>query len=134
MPGLIADKVKHHHSFACLHEYFLGKKTPVNTLDSFCEPIENKWMSRQDAEEVEEELNMSWKGLLGQAMNTSFKDPAQQKLVDFVNSVKRRPDLAKGDSTCKVQGMTVWRDLPLLGYKVRDAWNTREYWAMHRLC
>ncbi|CAK4030267.1 Hypothetical predicted protein [Lecanosticta acicola] len=124
MPGLIADNVKHHHSFACLQAFFHGEKTPVNALDAFCEPIENKWMTTQDSGEVEEELNMSWRGLLSQAMNTSFKDPARQKLVDFVHSLRKRPNLAKDGQVCEVQGMTVWRDLPTFGYKVRDAWNT----------
>jgi len=38
-------------------------------------------------------------------------------------SLTSRPTLSKGDSTCKIDDMTVWRDLPVFGWQLREAWN-----------
>lgn len=109
--------------YAALSDLLSKKKELGDALDAFCKPAEDEYASTQDADEVEEHLNFSWKAIISQAAQLWFKDERQQKLVEFVRELQKRSTLQKNGQTCEVQGMTVWRDLPTFGWSLRDAWN-----------
>lgn len=109
--------------YAALNHFVSNKNDLRGALDEFCEPAENEWMSSTNAEEVEEQLTLCWRSIISQAAQVSFKDAAQQKLVDFVLNLQQRPILQKDGQTCQVQSMAVWKDLPTFGWSIREAWN-----------
>ncbi|KAK4502173.1 hypothetical protein PRZ48_005598 [Zasmidium cellare] len=118
-----SNSVQQSPQFAALSDYVSGKSDLNGALDAFAQPAEKEWTPSTSPEEVEEQLTLSWRSIISQAAQTSFKDAAQQKLADFVVALQQRPTVQKGDQTCQVQGSTVWKDLPTFGWSIRDAWN-----------
>jgi hypothetical protein len=94
-----------------------------DVLDAFCEPVENKFFQTENASDVEGLLWTAWQALVGEAASTPHTSTHQRKLVDMVMGLAHRPTLTKGDNTCTIDGMTVWKDLPVLGWQLREAWN-----------
>ncbi|RMY72799.1 hypothetical protein D0862_14396 [Hortaea werneckii] len=92
-------------------------------LDAFCEPVENRYIETTDSSDVEELLWPSWQCLIACAAATSHESEGQQKLVDVVLGLQHRAVLEKEGEVCHVQDGVVWRDLPLFGWQMREAWN-----------
>ncbi|KAF2159395.1 hypothetical protein M409DRAFT_71062 [Zasmidium cellare ATCC 36951] len=118
-----SNTIQQSPQYAALSDYISNKIELNGALDKFSSPAENEWTSSTSAEEVEEQLTLSWRSIISQAAQTSFKDAAQQKLADFVVGLQQRPALQKDGQTCQVQGTIVWKDLPTFGWSIRDAWN-----------
>lgn len=118
-----AEHVQHSPSYSVLKHFVTGHKQLGHAQDAFCEPVEDKWMSTQNPDDVAGLLGSLWSSIIVLAASTSFKHSHQQKLVDFVVQLQKRPTLEKDGQVCKVEGMTVWKDLPTFGWTVRDAWN-----------
>ncbi|RMY45886.1 hypothetical protein D0863_15951 [Hortaea werneckii] len=104
-----------------------GTANPESTLDAFCEPIENRYYeATTNPSDIEELLWPAWQCLIACAAATPHESAAgQQKLVELVLRVQRRPALEKkgGGEVCSVQDGVVWRDLPIFGWQMREAWN-----------
>lgn len=100
-----------------------SRTTATDITERFCEPVEHQYASTGKADELEEQLITGWQALIARAAETSFKDLSMPKLVDFVTALQQRPDLEKDGQKCNVQDMTIWKDLPLFGWQMRDAWN-----------
>ncbi|KAI7286984.1 hypothetical protein KC345_g845 [Hortaea werneckii] len=99
-------------------------RSPESTLDAFCEPIENRYKETTNPSDVEELLWPAWQCLVACAAATPHESAGQQKLVDLVLRVQQRPALEKkGGEVCYVQEGIVWRDLPIFGWHMREAWN-----------
>jgi len=99
----------------------------TTTLDSFCKPTEETFMNSQSASEVETQLWKIWKAVVSTATQTAHDSPARQKLADFVLEVQKRPQLECQGKACKIwDEAVVWKDLPILGPQMREAWNDGE--------
>lgn len=121
--GLSTEHIQQSDSYSVLKDLVAGQKELGTAQDAFCQAVEDKWMPTQNPGDVEELLGQLWSSIEYLAASTSFKDAAQQKLVDFVVQLQKRPTLEKDGQVCEVHGMTVWKDLPMFGWAVRDAWN-----------
>jgi hypothetical protein len=100
----------------------------ATTLDSFCKPTEETFMKSQSASEVENQLWRVWKAIATIATQTAHDSPGRQKLADFVLEVQKRPQLECKGEVCKIwDEAVVWKDLPILGPQMREAWNDGEF-------
>lgn len=118
-----SEEIKSTVEWLSLHKFLQGHNDLEATQDKFCEPVEDDYMSKQNADDVEALLWTAWKAITGTAVHTPFESDRRQRLADFVLSLKTRPDLVKGDAVCKVWDATVWKDLPVFGAQLRDVWN-----------
>lgn len=125
MSGLRASqRVLESKQYRALSQWLSGHSKSVgDALDSFCEPVEDRFFQTENASDAEAPLWTTWQAAIGEAAATSHTSPQRQKLVDFVVNLTSRPTLSKGDSLCQIDGMTVWRDLPVFGWELREAWN-----------
>jgi hypothetical protein len=128
MGGIESDhEVKHSHEYRALTTYLSNKPQPLNNaLETFCRPTEDAFMSSQSASEVESQLWRVWKAVIATATQTPHDSPAQQKLADFVLELRNRPVLERQGQVCKVWEAVVWKDLPIFGPQMREAWNDGE--------
>lgn len=111
-----------------------GIQRTGDALNAFCEPIEDRYMATSNPSEIEGLLWSAWRCVVVSAAATDHEYRGQQKLVDFIFEVQRRPTLEKDGQACEVQGMTVWRDLPILVWEMREAWNAcRTIFQRHRV-
>jgi len=108
-----------------------GTANPQSTLDAFCEPIENRYREETtNPSDIEELLWPAWQCLIACAAATPHNSKGQQKLVELVLGVQQRPALEKrGGEVCRVQDGVVWRDLPIFGWQMREAWNAGEWFC-----
>jgi hypothetical protein len=129
MGGIEPDhEVKHSHEYRALTTYLSNKPQPRNDAqESFCKHTEEIFMSSQSASEVETQLWRVWKAVVATATQTPHDSPAQQKLADFVLELRNRPTLERQGKVCKVWEAVVWKDLPILGPQMREAWNDGEF-------
>lgn len=123
--GLGASQhTKQSSQYAVLGEYQSGNvSTSASVLDKLSEPVEKEVSSSADAGEVEEHLTTTWNSIISKAAETSFTDPSMPKLVDLVMALQSRPDLQKDSKAFQLEDMTIWRDLPMFGRQMREAWN-----------
>jgi hypothetical protein len=129
MGGIEPDHdIKHSHEYRALTTYLSAKPQPLSTaLESFCKPTEETFMSSQSASEVESQLWRVWKTVVATATQTTHDSPGQQKLADFVLELRNRPVLERQGKVCKVWDAVVWKDLPIFGPQMREAWNDGEF-------
>jgi len=122
-------KLREEPQYQLLNQYAHdnGTRSPESTLDAFCEPIENRYLETTNPADVEELLWSAWQCLIGCAAATPSESAGQQKLVDLVLRLQHRAALGKEGEVCHVQGGVVWRDLPVFGWQMREAWNAGEY-------
>ena len=107
-----------------LTKYLAGDiKDLAAALAAFAKPVEDKYMSTGDASDVQGLLSLSWDSVVAIAASTAYTSPRRQKLADFLVRLAYRPTLMRDGEVCQISGMTVWRDLPTLGWEIRDAWN-----------
>lgn len=125
MSGLtVPQQVLASQEYTALKNWLSGETAEVgDVLDDFCQPVENKFFDTQSAEDAQGLLWSAWQAVVGEAATTPYTSQHRQKLVDLMVSLTSRPTLSKGDSTCKIDDMTVWRDLPVFGWQLREAWN-----------
>ena len=127
-------KLRQNPQYQLLNAYAANNETanPESTLDAFCEPIENRYYEENtNASDVEDLLWPAWQCLIACAAATPHDSKGQQKLVELVLRVQQRPALEKkkkeeGGEVCHVQDGVVWRDLPVFGWQMREAWNAGE--------
>ena len=136
MGGIEPDhEVKHSHEYRALTTYLSNKPQALNNAqESFCKPTEEIFMSSQSASEVESQLWRVWKAVVATATQTPHDSPAQQKLADFVLELRNRPTLERQGKVCKVWEAVVWKDLPILGPQMREAWNDGEFLHILIIC
>lgn len=106
-----------------LTRYLNGRKSLEQTLDAFCQPVEDKFMNTSKSETVEPLLLEAWSAVITVASATAHASENKQKLADFVVALQYRPTLWKGESVCQLHGEKVWKDLPEFGLQMREAWN-----------
>jgi hypothetical protein len=120
----ISQKVMDSKEHAELTKWTSGEHHTIgDALDAFCEPVETKYFNTQSSSDVEGMLWTAWQAVVGKAAVTPYGSEQQHRLVDFVTNLAFRPTLSKDDQICKIDDMTVWRDLPVLGWEIREAWN-----------
>ncbi|KAI6897194.1 hypothetical protein D0869_13368 [Hortaea werneckii] len=102
-----------------------GGASHESTLDAFCEPVETRYKQTTNPSDVEELLWPTWQCLIACAAATPHESSSegQQKLVDLVLGLQHRPVLEKDGEVCYVREGVVWRDLPVFGWQMREAWN-----------
>ncbi|KAI7158607.1 hypothetical protein KC349_g4723 [Hortaea werneckii] len=100
-----------------------GGASHESTLDAFCEPVESRYKQTTNPSDVEDLLWPAWQCLIACAAATPHESEGQQKLVDLVLGLQHRPVLEKDGEVCHVQEGLVWRDLPVFGWQMREAWN-----------
>jgi hypothetical protein len=57
------------------------------------------------------------------AASTPYSSPHRETLAKFLVRLLYRPNLTTDGKTYKIDGLVVWRDLPALGWELREAWN-----------
>lgn len=110
-----------------LTKYLHGRKSLQQAVDTFCQPVENKFMDTSRSEAVESLLLEAWSAVVAVAGATPHASENRQKLADFVMALTDRPTLMKGDQTAELYGRKVWRGLPGLGLQMREAWNMGKF-------
>ena len=126
MPGLSpSQEVLDSPEYGVLTKYLAGDiQTEADALDAFCQPIENKYMQTANPPDVEGLLWRAWESVVAVAASTAYGSRNRQKLADsFMLDLLYRPTLSKDGQDCVVEGMTVWRDLPVFGWELREAWD-----------
>lgn len=125
MPGLSpSNEILHSKEFVALSKHLSGHHTSLGeALDAFCEPVEDKYMKTENPADVEGLLWKAWQAIVAVAASTPHTSPNRQKLVDFLLGLEHRPVLMKGGDVCEIQGLKVWKDLPVLGWELRETWN-----------
>jgi hypothetical protein len=122
------NEVKSSQEYKALDDHLSAdSKSLTETLDSFCKSTEETFMNSQSASEVETQLWRVWKAITTLATQTAHDSPGRQKLADFVLEVQKRPQLECKGAVCKIwDEAVVWKDLPILGPQMREAWNDGE--------
>jgi len=92
-------------------------------LDAFCKRVEHKYTATSNGSDVEELLQQAWKAVVALASRSPYDGPLHKQLVGTIMDLQKRPNLEKAGQVCVVQDMTVWRDLPMFGWQMREAWN-----------
>lgn len=110
-----------------LGRYVNGAISLEQALDSFCRPVEDKFMNTSKSEAVESLLLEAWKSVIATASAITYTSGNRQKLADFVVALQYRPTLMKGEHVCQLNGGKVWKDLPEFGMQMREAWNMGEF-------
>lgn len=123
--GLGASQhTKQSSQYTVLEDHLSGNvNTSEDVLNKFCEPVEKEVSSSGDAGEVEEHLNITWNAIISKAAETSFTDSSMSKLVELVTSLQARQDTQRDSKAFQLEDMTIWRDLPMFGRQMREAWN-----------
>jgi len=120
-PSIPFFTVKTNASYMAL-KYLLEKQEALSeAVNDFTSPVNDAAQSDDDA--MEKSLWKSWNELIETAATTPH--PQQEPLVEFVEKLREElsPKKANGES-CKIWGNTVeWKNLPLLGPALREAWN-----------
>jgi len=122
------NEVKNSQEYKALSDHLsTDSKSLTEALDSFCEPTEDMFVKSQSASEVETQLWRVWKTVTTLATQTAHDSPGRQKLANFVLEVQKRPQLECKGEVCKIWDEAVlWKDLPILGPQMREAWNDGE--------
>jgi hypothetical protein len=122
------NEVKSSQEYKALDDHLSAdSRSLTETLDSFCKPTEETFMNSQSASEVETQLWRVWKAITTLATQTAHDSLGRQKLADFVLEVQKRPQLECKGAVCKIwDEAVVWKDLPILGPQMREAWNDGE--------
>ena len=122
------NEVENSQEYKTLNAYLsTGSQDLPKSLDSFCNPTKESSMNSQSASEVENQLWRVWKAVVATAAQTAHDSPGRQKLADFVLEVQKRPQLECQGKVCKIwDEVVVWKDLPILGPQMREAWNDGE--------
>jgi hypothetical protein len=125
MSGLTASQqVTNSPQYQALSIYLSDPEPEIDgALDAFCQPIEDQFISNSSTSNVEGSLWTAWQGVVAIAASNSYSDPNRAKSASFLVQLLYRPNLVSGDQTCEIDGMVVWRDLPVLGWELREAWN-----------
>lgn len=119
-----SQRTKQSSQYAVLKDHLLDNaSTSENVLDKFSEPVERVISTSEDSGEVEEQLGTTWKSIISTAALTPFKDPGMPKLVDLILALQERTDVQKNNRVFQVEDMTIWQDLPMFGWQMREAWN-----------
>jgi hypothetical protein len=130
------NEVKNSQEYQTLSAHLSnGSKSLTSTLDSFCKPTEETFMNSQSASEVESQLWRVWKAITTIATQTAHDSPGRQKLAEFVLEVQKRPQVECKGEVCKIwDEAVVWKDLPILGPQMREAWNGGEAFSKPSSC
>lgn len=124
-----SQHIKQCSQYAVVGDHLSGNvSTSEDVLNKLSEPVEKEVSSSGDSGEVEEHLNTTWKSIISKAADTPFTDPGMTKLVDLVTALQKRPDIQKDSKAFQLEDMTVWRDLPMFGRQMREAWNLGSSW------
>lgn len=116
--------IKHSAEYKSLTTHLSNKPQPLGTaLDSFCGPTEDLFMQSKATSEIEAQLWHAWKAIIAAATQTPHDSAGRQKLADFVLALRDRPVLERNGKVCKVWDATVWKELPVFGAAMREAWN-----------
>ncbi|KAK5170339.1 uncharacterized protein LTR77_004926 [Saxophila tyrrhenica] len=119
-----SEQVLQSEEYTAVINWLSGRTKSVgDALDIFCQPVENKFFQTENAQNVEPLLWRAWQAIVGEAATTPHTSQHKQKLVELMLNLAFRPTLSRGESICEVDGMKVWRDLPIFGWELREAWN-----------
>ncbi|KAM0718910.1 hypothetical protein Q7P37_005982 [Cladosporium fusiforme] len=119
------QELQNSQEYQALTAYLSSSPKSLNdSLESFCKPTEDTYMNPQSASEVESQLWRTWKAVIAAATQTPHDSAGRQKLADFVLELQNRPVLESNGNTCKVWDAVVWKDLPIFGPSMREAWNS----------
>jgi len=101
-----------------------SKRESRSAASNFTEPTKEAFAAGASESAIEETLSRAWYSLIDVAADTCYQ--SQGPLVDIVLAVQLE-NLAEqeGASECTVWGnkVKVWKDLPLFGPSMREAWN-----------
>lgn len=130
--GLGASQhIKQSSQYAVLGDHLSGTAiTSDNVISKLIEPVEKELSSSGDSEKVEEHLITLWQSIIARAAETPFTDPSMPKLVDLVMALQNKPDLQKDSKAFQLDDLTLWRDLPMFGREMREAWNLGSSWTV----
>ncbi|KAF2770671.1 hypothetical protein EJ03DRAFT_310272 [Teratosphaeria nubilosa] len=120
----VPKKIQKYPTYRSLNQYILGQtRDPEAARDEFCKPVETEIQDGGKAKDVEKSLGQQWQTLIAMASTIQYGDPVHSQLVTFLQNIQDRPDVEQDGKPFQVQEMTVWKDLPLFGWEVREAWN-----------
>lgn len=112
--------------YAAASQYLEAPTSSLDdALDAFCRRVEEQ-IATKNASEIESDLRQLWKVIIALAASSSG-DNTRQTLADFMLGIAQRPALQSDGQTCKLHEMTVWKDLPIFGWQLREAWNNGPY-------
>ena len=117
------DKVQQSPAYGAIPNYLANDEPLDQALDAFCEPVESEYLNNKDPAAIEEALWQCWRAVVATAASVPPTSDSRKRLVDFVLEVQKRRDLSDNGKKCKVQGGEVWKDLPVFGMEMREAWN-----------
>jgi len=128
MPGLTSNtKDQDSPEYQALSSYLKDAHQQDQALDAFCEPIEDHFTKAQPPEDVEPLLWRAWRSITTVAAGTPHDSDQRQRLADLVTNLQYRPTLESEGKTCSVWDAVVWKDLPIFGAQMREAWNSGKY-------
>lgn len=118
------EKVRQVPQYNQLIEYVRSGRTDLDRItEDFCSPIETQLKASPIVTDVESSLWQAWQCLIVVAAATPHDSEDQQKLVNLVQDLQRRPGVEKDGKPCEIQGGVIWNDLPLFGWQMRESWN-----------
>ena len=126
MPGLTSNNhIQDSPEYQAISTYLDNGSPQDKAIDTFCEPIEDHFMKTQNPEDIEPLLWRAWQSITTIAAETPHEsEQKRQKLSDLVIKIQARPVLESNGTTCNVWDAAVWKDLPVFGAQVREAWNS----------
>jgi hypothetical protein len=106
--------------FKTLMSSLQSKSQPSTVARAFTEPTRQAFAEGAD---VEGKLSESWNALIGVAADIHHE--SQEALVEVVRAIQQEAPSTEGNNTITIWGdeVMLWKDMPLFGPSLREAWN-----------
>ncbi|KAH8593783.1 hypothetical protein B0O99DRAFT_595895 [Bisporella sp. PMI_857] len=113
--------------YKALKEALASKTEPSAAAHSLTKPTKQAFAQGGKDADLEEPLSQAWRSIIEVAAETPYQ--SQDALIKILKAVQQE-SLSEGDGSAnKVEiwgeKVEVFKDLPLFGIAVRDAWNKR---------
>ena len=105
-----------------------SKTEPRSAASNFTEPARKTFAAGASESAIESSLSRGWNSIIDVAADTQHE--SQGPLVDIVQAVQQQNLAEQEDaSECTIWGekLKVWKDMPLFGPSMREAWNRGMY-------
>jgi hypothetical protein len=98
-----------------------AKTDPSTAARDFTKPTKENLAAGASDADIEACLSRAWNSVIDVAVDTQHE--SQESLVDIVRAVQQTDDADANTCTIWGEKVKLWRDMPLLGPTLREAWN-----------
>jgi hypothetical protein len=98
-----------------------AKNDPSTAARDFTKPTKENLAAGASESDIETCLSRAWKSVIDVAADTQHE--SQEPLLDIVRAVQQTDDADANTCTIWGEEVKLWRDMPLLGPTLREAWN-----------